>query len=53
MIWRATVRMNGIPIEGYDRLIDGEGSMRWKLLGVIPADLSLTVDQGRLKTRSV
>lgn len=36
MIWMATVRMYGIPIRGFDRLIDSEGAMRWKLLGVIP-----------------
>jgi len=35
-IWRATVRMHGIPIRGSDRLVDGEGAMRWKLFGVIP-----------------
>jgi hypothetical protein len=36
MIWRATVRMYGIPIRGFDRLIDGEGEMQWKVLGIIP-----------------
>jgi hypothetical protein len=36
MIWRATVRMKGLPIRGFDRLVDGEGEMRWKLLGLIP-----------------
>lgn len=35
-IWSATVRMFGMPVLGFDRLIDGEGAMRWKLLGVIP-----------------
>jgi hypothetical protein len=35
-IWRATVRMFGLPIRGSDRLVDGEGSMRWKLFGIIP-----------------
>ncbi|NIR64472.1 MAG: hypothetical protein GWN61_10055 [candidate division Zixibacteria bacterium] len=35
-IWQATVRMFGLPIRGYDRLIDGEGAMRWKLFGIIP-----------------
>ena len=35
-IWRATVRMFGIPIRGSDRLIDNEGSMRWRLFGIIP-----------------
>jgi hypothetical protein len=36
MIWRATVRMYGMPITGFDRLLDGAGEMRWKLLGIIP-----------------
>jgi hypothetical protein len=36
MIWQATVKMNGIPIKGSDRLIDSEGSMQWKILGLIP-----------------
>jgi len=34
MIWRATVRKNGIPIHGSDRIVDGEGSMQWKLFGL-------------------
>jgi hypothetical protein len=36
MIWSATVRMNGMPIRGFDRLVDGEGAMRWKLFGIFP-----------------
>lgn len=36
MIWRAGVRMNGVSIRGSDRMVDGEGAMRWKLLGIIP-----------------
>jgi hypothetical protein len=36
MIWRATVRMYGIPVRGFDRLINGEGEMSWKVLGLIP-----------------
>lgn len=35
-VWRATVKMHGLPILGSDRLVDGEGSMRWKLLGLVP-----------------
>jgi len=35
-IWSATVRMFGMPIRGSDRLVDGEGAMRWRLLGIIP-----------------
>lgn len=36
MIWQANVRMNGLPIRGSDRLIDGQGRMAWKLLGLFP-----------------
>lgn len=35
-IWKATVWMNGLPIGGSDRLVDGEAAMRWKLLGLLP-----------------
>jgi hypothetical protein len=27
-------RINGLTIRGFDRLVDGEGEMRWKLLGL-------------------
>lgn len=36
MIWRATVRTYGLPISGSDRFLDGEGALRWKLLGLLP-----------------
>jgi uncharacterized protein DUF6544 len=36
MIWRATVRMWGVPVRGFDRVVDGQGKMRWRLLGIIP-----------------
>ena len=36
MIWCAKVRMQGIPIQGFDRLSNGEGEMQWKILGLIP-----------------
>jgi hypothetical protein len=35
-IWRASVRMFGLPVRGSDRLVDGQGAMRWKLFGLIP-----------------
>ncbi|WP_224240455.1 DUF6920 family protein [Hyalangium gracile] len=35
-VWRAKVKMNGLPVTGSDRWIDGEGAMRWKLLGLVP-----------------
>lgn len=36
IIWMATVHMYGLPIRGFDRVIDGAGTMRWKLLGILP-----------------
>lgn len=36
MIWRATTRVKGLPVSGYDRIIDGEGDMRWRILGLLP-----------------
>jgi len=36
MIWRAKVKIRGVPIWGFDRIIDGAGEMRWRLLGIIP-----------------
>ena len=31
MIWRASVRMRIASIRGYDRFVDGRGSMKWRL----------------------
>lgn len=36
MIWRAAVRLHGVTIRGSDRLVDGAGAMRWRILGLIP-----------------
>lgn len=36
LIWQATVRMHGLPVVGFDRLIDGAAQMRWRLLGLVP-----------------
>lgn len=36
MIWSADVRMYGLPVRGFDRLVDGNGSMRWALFGILP-----------------
>lgn len=33
-IWQAT--MGGIPIRGWDRLVQDTGAMQWKLLGLFP-----------------
>lgn len=36
MIWRARVKMKGLPVRGFDRLIDGKAAQRWRLFGVVP-----------------
>jgi hypothetical protein len=36
MIWRASVWMHGLPVRGSDRILDGQGAMRWKLFGIFP-----------------
>jgi hypothetical protein len=36
MIWQAKTRMFALPVRGSDRLVDGNGSMQWRLLGVVP-----------------
>lgn len=48
MIWRANVKMAGMEIRGFDRFLDGEGAMRWKLCG----RLSIVHASGRDVTRS-
>jgi hypothetical protein len=58
MIWRATVSQHGMPIRGFDRIIDGEGAMRWKLLGIVPVMTAAGPDitrsaAGRLQAESV
>jgi len=34
-VWRAKTRIKGLPVSGSDRLVDGEGVMRWKMLGLV------------------
>lgn len=36
MVWNARARVSGITVSGYDRLLDGDGAMRWKLMGLLP-----------------
>lgn len=57
-IWRATVRMFGMPILGFDRLIANAGAMRWKLFGIIPVMTSSGHDitrsaAGRINAESI
>lgn len=35
-IWVARAVMNGLPVPGLDLMADGQGEMRWKLLGLFP-----------------
>lgn len=35
-VWRARVTKSHLPIVGADEWIDGAGSMRWSLLGIVP-----------------
>jgi hypothetical protein len=35
-VWRARTRVKSLPVRGADAFIDGEGSMRWKMLGLVP-----------------
>ncbi len=58
MIWRATAWMQGLPICGADRLVDGVGDMQWNLLGLIPvmqasgADISRS-GAGRMQAEAI
>ncbi len=36
MLWRARTRVNGLPVGGSDRVIDGKGRMDWRLFGLFP-----------------
>ena len=36
MVWRASVRMKGTSISGYDSFVGGQGAMQWRLFGIIP-----------------
>lgn len=58
LIWSATAWMNGLPIVGSDRIIDGIGAMQWKLLGIFPVMVASGSDitrsaTGRLQSESI
>lgn len=36
MLWRATMMMHGLPIKGFDSLLEGKGEMQWRLFGLFP-----------------
>lgn len=35
-LWRATSRVRGLRVSGYDRLVHGAGRARWRMLGMLP-----------------
>ena len=35
-VWAARATVKGLPVTGFDRWVDGDGAMRWKLLGLLP-----------------
>jgi hypothetical protein len=35
-IWAATLRVAGLPVQGYDRFTGTTGEMRWRVLGLFP-----------------
>ena len=47
MIWQATPRVKGLPVRGWDRLVDGKGAMQWKFLGLIPVMTAVGEDVTR------
>jgi hypothetical protein len=35
-VWAARTRVGGIPVRGFDSYAHGEGTMRWRALGILP-----------------
>ncbi|MEQ1569515.1 MAG: DUF6544 family protein [Myxococcota bacterium] len=35
-LWAARAWLNHLPVTGFDRLLDGDGEMRWRLFGLVP-----------------
>ena len=46
-VWRARVSMNGAPVTGFDRWVDGKGAMRWKMFGLFPIATAAGPDVAR------
>jgi hypothetical protein len=58
MIWRATTWMQGLPIWGADRVVDGVSDVQWKILGLFPVVKASGADvtrsgAGRMQGESV
>lgn len=57
-VWKARVKKGLVSVVGSDRWIDGEGAMRWKMLGIVPflraegPDVSRSA-AGRLQIESI
>lgn len=57
-VWSARTRVKGLPVSGFDRLIDGVGAMRWRLLGLFPVVTADGIDidraaKGRLHAEAI
>jgi len=57
-LWRATVKMKGVRISGFDSLQNGIGTVRWKLFGVLPLVMASGTDitrsaAGRVNVESI
>ncbi|WP_051467599.1 DUF6544 family protein [Actinomadura oligospora] len=35
-VWAASARLAGLPVTGFDEYRDGQGEMRWRILGGVP-----------------
>lgn len=46
-VWRAVARIRGLPVSGHDLLLDGQGRMRWRALGVFPVMAAQGADLSR------
>jgi hypothetical protein len=47
-VWSATARVAGLPVAGFDSYLRGTGTMRWRILGLLP----VMSDSGPDVTRS-
>lgn len=46
-VWKARVRMKGLPVRGSDRWVDGVGALDWRLLGIVPVVRDSSADISR------
>lgn len=47
MVWAARAAVGPVWMTGFDRVVDGRGEMRWKLLGAVPALRAVGTDVDR------